>query len=421
MAGDAADEDIADFLRRWVEALEKGDAEAAAALREPGYTAALPADRVLTREQELAMIASAEVRIASARVGGVEVRRRGNEAVVRFENSVDTDYHGESFHTVYRCELRLVRSAAGWRARRATIADGAAAGTGAVGSRGRAAKSLLPAGVRRVLRGARRTLRAVAARDLAYIPYAGGADFLLPRRVDASPADALPVPPRRLWLGYDYPAHGKRQVETMLELATDSGLTLGSGDRILDLGCGAGRMIRHLRHLADRCEIWGADISADHVYWCKQNLSPPFHFLVNTRMPHLPFEDRSFSLIYGGSLFTHIDELADAWLLELHRILRPEGRVYLTIHDRHTVELFDDWRYATSPTVKEIKANPVFREAAEPFDLLVVGRGEDPQIFYDIDHFARMAAPAFDILSVTPEAYFYQTAVLMKRSRRGGG
>lgn len=43
------------------------------------------------------------------------------------------------------------------------------------------------------------------------------------------------------------------------------------------------------------------------------------------------------------------------------------------------------------------------------------GRDDSAQVFYDAEYFSKMLRPAFDILSVTPEAYFYQTAFLLKR------
>jgi ubiquinone/menaquinone biosynthesis C-methylase UbiE len=202
----------------------------------------------------------------------------------------------------------------------------------------------------------------------------------------------------------------------MLDIAEGSGLRLGEGDRILDLGCGAGRMIRHLRHLSARCEIWGTDISAAHITWCKHHLAPPFHFATTTKVPHLPFEDRSFSLIYCGSLFTHIDDLADAWLLELKRILKPGGRLYVTLHDEETIRLFESPRFRHAPIVKMIKASPTWATAAGEFGMFTIGRDEDSQVFYRRAYFERMAASAgLDVLSVTQEAYFYQTAYLLAR------
>lgn len=143
----------------------------------------------------------------------------------------------------------------------------------------------------------------------------------------------LPIPPTKLWLGYgptqeDYLERGKRHTSQMLSILESDGLRIGEDNRILDFGCGAGRMIRWLSHLSDNCEIWGTDISAEHIYWCREYLSPPFHFVTSTIYPHLPFEDNYFDLVYAGSVFSHIDDLADAWLLELRRITKKRVFVY---------------------------------------------------------------------------------------------
>jgi len=90
-------------------------------------------------------------------------------------------------------------------------------------------------------------------------------------------------------------------------------------------------MIRWLARFAAECQIWGVDISARHIVSCQENLNPPFNFATVTTQPHLPFEDRYFDLIYCASVFTHIDDLADAWLLELKRVTHPGGRAYITL------------------------------------------------------------------------------------------
>jgi ubiquinone/menaquinone biosynthesis C-methylase UbiE len=109
--------------------------------------------------------------------------------------------------------------------------------------------------------------------------------------------------------------------------------------RILDFACGAGRMIRIFNDVAEQCEIWGVDIRAEFIIWCQRHLSPPFNFATTTTFPHLPFEDRYFDLVYCGSIFSHISDLADAWLLELRRVTRPNGRIYITIMDNNTIKL----------------------------------------------------------------------------------
>ena len=124
--------------------------------------------------------------------------------------------------------------------------------------------------------------------------------YVLPKMsrssADLAPPD-FPIPPPELRLGYgrtpeEYLANGRRNVQTMLDLLRAAGARLDRGIRILDFGCGAGRMIRWLADFASHGEVWGTDISAEHIVWCMQHLAPPFHFLVNTVLPHLPFEER---------------------------------------------------------------------------------------------------------------------------------
>lgn len=94
-------------------------------------------------------------------------------------------------------------------------------------------------------------------------------------------------------------------------------------------------MVRRRRYGGRRL---GVDIAGSPIVWCQQHLQPPFKFVTTTSLPHLPFEDRHFDLVYAGSVFTHIADLADAWLLELRRIVRPGGIVFLTVHDNSFIE-----------------------------------------------------------------------------------
>ncbi len=168
-------------------------------------------------------------------------------------------------------------------------------------------------------------------------------------------------------------------------------------------------------HFAKSCEIWGADIEAEYIYWCRQHLSPPFHFATTTTIPHLPFEDRHFALIYCMSVFTHIDDLAEAWLLELRRVLSPEGRLLITICDRHTVELLDGPR-KDHPFAKRMRGDATYRRWKDRSQMLVVGRDASTNVFYDIDYFRRTLDPMYRVLSVVQEGLGgYQTALLLAR------
>jgi SAM-dependent methyltransferase len=403
------------FLAEWARSNIAKDVTAASALRTEEYRASYPGNRVLLKADELAHIASDAVRLVSLRTELLNAAGAGGAAQIRFDMIMHARQRdGGEVRGMFRCEMGLVRAGGAWQARRLEARR--------VFDLQAAASAPEPRGLLRRIAGrlGRLASRALPGRDanfqeLAYQPYRPGEDYLLPPRTPPplvlNEAD-LPVPPPELWLGYDYLAHGAEHVRTMLAIAAASGFEARDGDRILDLGCGAGRMIRHLAPLAERCEIWGADISAEHIFWAKRHLSPPFHFLTNTKTPYLPFADGSFRFIYCGSLFTHIDDLADSWLLELRRLLAPGGRLYVTIHDEHTIALFDAWA-DPPPLVRMIRHAAVYAQAKHGFDSFTVGRDNHSQVFYARAALERMAGSAFEILSATEEAYFYQTAMLL--------
>jgi len=200
-------------------------------------------------------------------------------------------------------------------------------------------------------------------------------------------------------------------------LLSEAGIDLSSCKRVLDLGCGSGRMLRWLDGV--RAEVWGSDVSAPHIVWCQQNLNPPYRFLTNTSCPHLPFESAYFDLIYAGSLFTHISELVDAWLLEIRRLLRGGGAAYVTIHDEHTLRALD--RKPERPLAQRLRSEPEERQFwRSSFGMFTLRRGLNALVFYT-DGFVRDSwGSVMPIVSITPEAYDVQSAVLMvKEVSRG--
>ena len=419
--------EVRDFLAEWNRAILEKDVVAAAQLREDGYSATLPGGRVLTKEEEIVVLASSGYTIKSINIENVIVRGRGNTATAFFDNLIEGEYTGTPIKALYKSTISCRRTNGQWRAKRSSmvseekgwheITRDASGSSRAAFGLGR----LIPKTVRSYVKGAIKSVVSEAApsfQELAIVPYRPGIDFVIPPHRDNGSgvvgAD-LPIPPQELWLGYNYPAHGKAHVSKMLEIVYASDFSFKKNDRILDLGCGAGRMIRHFQELSETCEIWGTDISAEHIYWCKQHLSPPFNFATTTKIPHLPFEDRSFQFIYCGSVFTHIDDLADAWLLELRRILSPGGRLYLTIHDTHTIELFEGGGYDHAEIVSRTKSREIYQKSKHSFGMFTAGRDNNSQVFYDTDYFSKILRPMFDLISVTPEAYFYQTAFLLKR------
>jgi SAM-dependent methyltransferase len=96
------------------------------------------------------------------------------------------------------------------------------------------------------------------------------------------------------------------------------------GKRVLDFGCGSGRVLRQFLDEAKRAEFWGCDIDGPSIDWLAQNLSPPLHCFQNGYEPPLPLEDGSLDLVWAMSVFTHIQHWS-RWLVEMHRVLAEDG------------------------------------------------------------------------------------------------
>lgn len=276
--------------------------------------------------------------------------------------------------------------------------------------------------IRQALRFAS-SLAPYGANPIRYIKYLpssnGSSSYSLIYNPPNNTDSLLPVPPQELWLGYgstpdEYVDSGKQDIDKMLNILSDVGFAINDNkEPILDLGCGGGRMIRHLNAFASQCEIWGMDISAPHINWLKTNLSPPFNFAVNTTIPHLPFSDNYFGLIYCGSLFTHIDDLAETWLLELKRLLKPEGILFCTIHDEQTLETLSDKPF--HPITKVISKSLLSTNHKQNPDILVCGQDSDSNVFYKNRYLSHILSRSFDIRAVVPSAYGYQTAYILSK------
>jgi SAM-dependent methyltransferase len=104
------------------------------------------------------------------------------------------------------------------------------------------------------------------------------------------------------------------------------------GKRVLDFGCGCGRLLRHFAaNEATVAEIHGVDIDGEAVDWVRQYLCPPIASASQTgHEPPLPFPDSHFDLVLATSVFTHITDQWSAWLLEMQRILKPDGLLIST-------------------------------------------------------------------------------------------
>lgn len=95
--------------------------------------------------------------------------------------------------------------------------------------------------------------------------------------------------------------------------------------RVLDWGCGPGRMARYLLRFWPEAALTGCDIDAEAVEWCGRELRPGA-FRATGPFPPLPFGDGGFDAVVGYSVMTHLPwPLQERWLSEIRRVLVPGG------------------------------------------------------------------------------------------------
>lgn len=124
--------------------------------------------------------------------------------------------------------------------------------------------------------------------------------------------------------------HGEHLIGVMrAQLPADLEL---EGARVLDFGCGAGRVLRHIPDLVGPDgEAHGVDIDRASIDWLQIHGGPLVRAACVTETPGLPYPDGHFDLVYALSVFTHIVENWAGWLLELGRVLAPGGVLLATV------------------------------------------------------------------------------------------
>lgn len=149
-------------------------------------------------------------------------------------------------------------------------------------------------------------------------------------------------PPRNLQVrvvgvyASDFIESGRLIVKDINKVLANANDTLESRRMILDFGCGCARVLRALHSQVPSQLLYGTDIDAEAITWCKENYSEVAEFSTNSARPPTNYPDSTFDFIYSISVFTHLPEdMQFAWLQELHRIARAGAYLLLSVHGEH--------------------------------------------------------------------------------------
>ena len=151
-------------------------------------------------------------------------------------------------------------------------------------------------------------------------------------------------------------------------------------DKILDIGCGSGRMAVPLTKFLDSSGIYeGFDIFPSGIKWCQKNISPKynnFHFnLVDIynkeynpkgKIPSskfsFPYENDSFDFIFATSVFTHmLPDDVENYFSEIKRVLKKNRKCFLTFLLLNSESL---------KAINEKKSKITFEQNDENFSLM---------------------------------------------------
>lgn len=110
---------------------------------------------------------------------------------------------------------------------------------------------------------------------------------------------------------------GKSKIESRPDLLVISEI-IPPGMKVMDLGCGAGELLRFLRDEKD-CKVAGIEISQDNIIKCVENGVPVVHGDLNDGLGDLP--DKSFDFVVLSQTLQAVDR-PDKLLIEMARVGR---------------------------------------------------------------------------------------------------
>ena len=154
---------------------------------------------------------------------------------------------------------------------------------------------------------------------------------------------------------------------------------------------------------AETAEVWGVDIDAVSIDLLQETVCPPLHVMRSDYMPPLALDSGSFDLIWSISVFTHLTVNSIPWLLELHRLLKPEGLLIATYMGEWTSELLAGEEWDENRVGMNVLRHD--HPASDGAPLVMISD------WWLREHWGR----AFDVVKIAPRIHNQSWAVLRKR------
>jgi ubiquinone/menaquinone biosynthesis C-methylase UbiE len=232
--------------------------------------------------------------------------------------------------------------------------------------------------------------------------------------------DQAPLPTTKAREGYygshhlDYWLSGYWDVKQVAHALDGS---IRENPHILDFGGSSGRIIRHFPTFYPGSNLFLSDINPQHIRLTRHLFGGSVRAFRNSSAATLPFPDNSFDLVVAFSVFTHLDTEDVTWLLELERITRKGGFLYVTIHDEHTWDQLSD-TYVGNVSLQHSDFKAYFeRNPALVEKFVHIYNDADVyncNVFLPKTYLEDHWFPLFDSATIFPSVHGYQSAVALK-------
>ncbi len=235
--------------------------------------------------------------------------------------------------------------------------------------------------------------------------------------------DIYPLPVTKDREGYygtdhfSYWASGLKDTLLQLEMARKYNQTISS---YLDLGCASGRVIRHFATQFPNIKTFGCDINRHHTEWCNLFLPKNLTVFNNSSIPSLPISSSSLCLISAYSVFTHIEAMETAWIMEIVRILRPGGLAWITVSTQETLHDMNEHWPLWRPIMNHPDKDKILDEKRSFSGNRAVfryrgDRSYSSNTFYKADYIRKVWSRFADILEIRRRCPQFQDVVILQK------
>ncbi|MBM7619675.1 ubiquinone/menaquinone biosynthesis C-methylase UbiE [Bacillus tianshenii] len=156
----------------------------------------------------------------------------------------------------------------------------------------------------------------------------------------------------------------QHKVETNFSLEL---MDVKKGDRILELGCGAGYAIRLISEKGLAEEIVGLDLSPTMIRSArvrnKKAINEKRVKLIQANLNILPLQNETFNTVFSIQTIYFWTDIA-ATLSEIFRVLKSEGVVILTFSDGKNDEVWEGIKGITEKHIIPNMKNAGFKEVS---------------------------------------------------------